>query len=450
MISARAHGRSRWSARRARREPARSILCRSSPRVCERFGLWFHVDAAYGGPAVLADDLRPLLAGIERADSVTVDAHKWLYAAAPAGCILAREERHLAESFAVDASYLYEDKERTSRGAHAAGISPTFSRGFDVLKVWVALLAHGRSAFARRIAHDAALARYLGNQVDARPDFELVTAVSLSICCFRYRPPDLPDSEAAATYVDDLNKRLLTELQLDGRVLPSNAVVHGRFALRACITNIRTEADDLDALLDVAAELGQRLDDELRPDVAPIAGVVIHDPTFETMPREQLRALQSDRLRMLAAYVYERVPFYRQRFDEAGIGPSDVRSLEDLPKLPFTVKSDLRDHYPFGLFAVPQNELARVHASSGTTGRPTVVGYTRADLELFAEVNARSLAMAGAEPGLMLHNAYGYGLFTGGLGLHYGGERLGMTVVPISGGMTERQLLADRRLPSRT
>ena len=168
---------------------------------------------------------------------------------------------------------------------------------------------------------------------------------------------------------------------------------------------------------------------------------MIHDPTFETMAREQLRALQSDRLRMLAAYVYERVPFYRRRFDEAGIAPSDVRSLEDLPTLPFTVKSDLRDHYPFGLFAVPQNELARVHASSGTTGRPTVVGYTRADIEVFAEVNARSLAMAGAEPGLMLHNAYGYGLFTGGLGLHYGAERLGMTVVPISGGMTERQLL---------
>jgi glutamate/tyrosine decarboxylase-like PLP-dependent enzyme len=234
--------------------------------MCERFGLWFHVDAAYGGPAVLADDLRPLLAGIERADSVTLDAHKWLYAAAPAGCILAREERHLTESFAVDASYLYEDKERTGRGAHAAVLSPTFSRGFDVLKVWVALLAHGRTAFARRIAHDAELARYLGAQVEARPDFELVTPVSLSICCFRYRPSGLPESDAAATYVDGLNKHLLTELQLDGRVLPSNAVVHGRFALRACITNIRTEADDLDALLDVAAELGERLDAELRPE----------------------------------------------------------------------------------------------------------------------------------------------------------------------------------------
>jgi phenylacetate-CoA ligase len=168
---------------------------------------------------------------------------------------------------------------------------------------------------------------------------------------------------------------------------------------------------------------------------------VIHDPGAETMPREQLRALQSDRLRELAEYVYQRVPFYRERFDEAGVKPDDVRSLDDLPRLPFTLKGDLRDHYPFGLFAVSRPELARVHASSGTTGRPTVVGYTRADIDLFAEVNARSLAMAGATPGMMLHNAYGYGLFTGGLGLHYGAERLGMTVVPISGGMTERQLL---------
>jgi phenylacetate-CoA ligase len=169
---------------------------------------------------------------------------------------------------------------------------------------------------------------------------------------------------------------------------------------------------------------------------------VIHDPACETMPREQLRALQAERLRALILYVYERVPFYRERFDELGIDPAAIRSLDDLSRLPFTLKSDLRDHYPFGLFAVPQAELARVHASSGTTGRPTVVGYTRADVELFAEVNARSLAMAGAEPGMMLHNAYGYGLFTGGLGLHYGAERLGMTVVPISGGMTERQLVA--------
>jgi phenylacetate-CoA ligase len=158
------------------------------------------------------------------------------------------------------------------------------------------------------------------------------------------------------------------------------------------------------------------------------------------MPREALRAKQSERLRALASYVVERVPFYRDAFASAGVAPADIRSVDDLTKLPFTHKSDLRDHYPFGLFAVPREKVERVHASSGTTGKPTVVGYTHADIELFAEVNARSLAMGGAEPGMTLHNAYGYGLFTGGLGLHYGGERLGMTVVPVSGGMTERQL----------
>ena len=121
--------------------------------------------------------------------------------------------------------------------------------------------------------------------------------------------------------------------------------------------------------------------------------------------------------------------------------PEQIRSLDDLRRLPFTRKSDLRDHYPFGLFAVPREEVVRIHGSSGTTGKPTVVGYTRADIDLFAEVCARSLALLGAEPGMMLHNAFGYGLFTGGLGFHYGGERLGMTVVPVSGGMTERQLL---------
>ena len=169
--------------------------------------------------------------------------------------------------------------------------------------------------------------------------------------------------------------------------------------------------------------------------------LVIHDSPSETMPRGRLRELQTERLRSLVHYVYERIGLYRERFDEAGVRPDAVRSLDDLLRLPFTRKNDLRDHYPFGLFAVPLEEIARIHGSSGTTGKPTVVGYTRADVELFAEVNARNLAMTGAEPGMMLHNSYGYGLFTGGLGLHYGAEWLGMTVVPVSGGMTERQLL---------
>jgi phenylacetate-CoA ligase len=166
---------------------------------------------------------------------------------------------------------------------------------------------------------------------------------------------------------------------------------------------------------------------------------VIHDPV-ETLARDELRALQSVRLRALVAYMAERVPLYREKFAAAGLRVGDIESVDDLGRLPFTHKSDLRDNYPFGLFAVPRQQVERIHASSGTTGKPTVVGYTGDDLALFAEVNCRSLAMAGAEPGMMLHNAYGYGLFTGGLGLHYGAERLGMTVVPVSGGMTERQI----------
>ena len=172
---------------------------------------------------------------------------------------------------------------------------------------------------------------------------------------------------------------------------------------------------------------------------------MIFEPELETLPREQLRELQIERLRSLVTYVTERVPLYRERL--AGVEPGDIASLDDLQRLPFTRKDDLRDTYPFGMLAVPREQLLRIHASSGTTGKLTVVGYTAADVDLFARVNARSLAMAGAEPGMVLHNAYGYGLFTGGLGLHDGGERLGMVVVPVSGGLTERQLMliADLR-----
>jgi len=172
----------------------------------------------------------------------------------------------------------------------------------------------------------------------------------------------------------------------------------------------------------------------------------MYDPEMETMPRDRLRQLQQERLREMVAYVYERVPFYRKQFDEFGVRPELVRSLDDLPRLPFTRKTDFRDNYPFGLMAVPREQLVRIHASSGTTGKPTIVCYTRRDLDIFAEVNARCLAAGGGRPGMILHNAYGYGLFTGGLGLHYGGERLGMTVVPVSGGVTERQITLIRDL----
>ena len=161
----------------------------------------------------------------------------------------------------------------------------------------------------------------------------------------------------------------------------------------------------------------------------------------ETMPRPDLAALQLSRLQSLVQQAYRRVPFYRQSFDQARVRPEQIRTLDDLRRLPWTQKSDLRDHYPFGLFAVPREEVVRVHASSGTTGKPTVVGYTRGDLAVWAEVCARCLAASGGRPGDVFHNAYGYGLFTGGLGMHYGGELLGMTVVPVSGGNTERQLL---------
>jgi phenylacetate-CoA ligase len=167
----------------------------------------------------------------------------------------------------------------------------------------------------------------------------------------------------------------------------------------------------------------------------------IFQPELETLPRPKLTELQNQRLCEQVAYVYERVPFYKRALDENGLRPGEIRGVEDLHKLPFTQKKDLRDTYPFGLFAVPREQIARIHASSGTTGKPIVVGYTRGDLEIFAEVVARSLAAAGGRPGMMLHNAYGYGLFTGGLGLHGGAEKLGMLVVPISGGMTERQVM---------
>ena len=159
----------------------------------------------------------------------------------------------------------------------------------------------------------------------------------------------------------------------------------------------------------------------------------------ETLPREELEALQLRRLRDLCSRVYANVPFYRKRFEETGITPADIKSLADVKLLPFTEKQDLRNYYPFGLFAVPRDNIVRLHASSGTTGKAVVVGYTQRDLDTWAEVAARSLAAAGVSHTDTVHVAYGYGLFTGGLGAHGGAEHLGATVVPASGGSTRRQ-----------
>ncbi|MGC5585269.1 phenylacetate--CoA ligase PaaK [Ornithinimicrobium sp. W1665] len=165
----------------------------------------------------------------------------------------------------------------------------------------------------------------------------------------------------------------------------------------------------------------------------------LHDEA-ETWSVDQLRAVQLERLQGCVRRAYEGVPHYRRQLEERGVHPDDVRSLEDVRLLPFTTKADLRDNYPFGMLAVPREECVRLHASSGTTGRPTVVGYTRGDIDTWAGLVARSLRAAGVRPGHLVHVAYGYGLFTGGLGAHYGAERLGCTVVPMSGGQTEKQI----------
>jgi len=162
---------------------------------------------------------------------------------------------------------------------------------------------------------------------------------------------------------------------------------------------------------------------------------------LETLPREQLQNLQLRRLQLTVERCFFNVPFYRQRMQKIGVNPEDIKSLEDLKRLPFTYKKDFRDNYPYGMFAVPLSEVVRIHSSSGTTGKPTVVGYTRGDITNWAEMMARSLTAASVAKDDVIHNAYGYGLFTGGLGVHYGAERIGASVIPISGGNTKRQIM---------
>src|SRR5579875_2225383 len=174
------------------------------------------------------------------------------------------------------------------------------------------------------------------------------------------------------------------------------------------------------------------------------AGRIEGFEAIETAPVDELRALQLERLQWTLRHAYANVPHYQRAFEAAGVHPDDCKELADLAKFPFTAKADLRENYPFGMFAVPREQVVRVHASSGTTGRATVVGYTAGDIGTWATVMARSIYAAGGRPGHILHNAYGYGLFTGGLGAHYGAEKLGCTVVPVSGGMTERQVTLIR------
>ncbi len=171
---------------------------------------------------------------------------------------------------------------------------------------------------------------------------------------------------------------------------------------------------------------------------------MIYDIEYETLPREALEAIQLRRLRATLERVHATVPFYRKQFAAAGATPSDIRSLRDLTELPFTTKQDLRDNYPFGMFAAPMDNVVRIHASSGTTGQPTVVGYTARDIDTWSTLMARSLMAGGANRGDIIHNAYGYGLFTGGLGVHYGAEKLGASVIPVSGGNTKRQIVIMR------
>jgi aromatic-L-amino-acid decarboxylase len=219
--------------------------------LCEAEGIWLHVDAAYGGAVVLTDAHRHLLAGVERADSITFDPHKWLYTPQSGGCVIVRDHTQLERSFGATASFLEQDRELTGRGLDYGAHGPAVSRSFDALKVWVSLLAHGRRAYGDRISHDIELAEYLYRRAAEHPSFEALQR-SLSIACLRFVPDDLVDGPGHREYLDRLNERLMHELQLDGRVYVSNAVLAEGYALRACIVNYRAEAGDCDRVLDVA------------------------------------------------------------------------------------------------------------------------------------------------------------------------------------------------------
>jgi glutamate/tyrosine decarboxylase-like PLP-dependent enzyme len=238
--------------------------------VCSEYGIWLHVDGAYGGTAALTTTLKPLFRGIERADSVALDPHKWLYTPHSGGAIVVRDMQTLADAFSIHPNFVQDDKELTGRGTDLYTLGPQFSRGFHALKIWVSLLAHGWSAYERRIAHDVELAKYLYARVAEHPDLETVgPPPDLSIACFRYVPRALRGDAAAEPYLNKLNERLMSVLQLGGSVFPSNAVIDKRFALRACIVNFRTESADIDRLIDQAVVQGDALHGRMNAQPGP-------------------------------------------------------------------------------------------------------------------------------------------------------------------------------------
>ncbi len=222
--------------------------------VCAREGIWFHVDAAYGGAAVFSEALRPLLDGIERADTITFDPHKWLSVPLVAAVLLAREPDRLFSAFEHQAAYIREVRERTGGGENLGSYSQAWSRSFSALKIWASFAGHGTDAYDRRLAHDVELARYLAARVEEEPTLELGLDPVLPIVCFRVVPDGLTHEQT-----DDLNERVMEAIRREGRVFPSNAEIGGRYFIRACISNFRTEAEEMDALVEAAVRLGDEL-----------------------------------------------------------------------------------------------------------------------------------------------------------------------------------------------
>ncbi len=230
--------------------------------ICKKYHLWFHVDGAYGSMAILSKLAKDLFKGIELADSITFDPHKWLYISQSASCVLFRNISQAEASFVIDDDYVYKDKEETKTGIDFSDYGPQWSRGFSALKIWFSLIAHGKEAYSERISQDILLARYFAEIVQAHPDFELTIAPNLSICCFRYKPQKMSDfisEDESELYLNQLNKKLLTATQFNGRFFPSSANLNGKFMLRICIVNFSTEASHLLDFLHLLSTIGHEL-----------------------------------------------------------------------------------------------------------------------------------------------------------------------------------------------